>query len=65
MIDTAEYLAALTDRELLDALDVAKEDLQDAADTQQNSEWHGSCFAGVIVMAAEAQKRGISRVTKH
>lgn len=65
MIDTEEYLASLTDKELINAFEVAKVDLREAADTEQNSEWHGSCFAGVLVFATEVQKRGLSICTVH
>lgn len=63
MIDTEDYLAALTDKELLAQLEIAKTDLQQAAHEQNNSEWHGSCFAGVIVLATEVQKRGLIAAT--
>lgn len=60
-----EYLADLSDDELITQARTAHDDLAEAARTQRNSEWHETCFAGVMVFAGELTKRGLSLATKH
>lgn len=63
--EAQEYLADMSDSDLVAALDVAKTDLTQAAATQPESEWHQSCFAGVLMFCMEMQKRGINVATVH
>jgi hypothetical protein len=54
-----------SEAELREALEEAKRDLQNAARDEPESEWHEACFAGVLVLAAELQSRGLSASTVH
>jgi hypothetical protein len=54
-----EHLAGMTDAQLIAAFKEAESDLKKAATEQPESEWHQSCFAGLLVFAGELSKRGI------
>jgi hypothetical protein len=50
-------LASLTDAELAVCLKTAAADLWKAAEDDHDSEWHGACFAAVIVYCQETDLR--------
>lgn len=49
----------MTDAEVLEWAKMAEGDLQEAANTQRNSEWHDACFAACVVLSQEMTRRGI------
>lgn len=55
----------LTNLEVINFLNQAKDDLDDATRDQPESEWHQSCFAAVLVMSQEALRRGLRFGTVH
>lgn len=57
--DTSAYLANLSDAELHAATAKAVEDCKLAGATEQNSEWHESCFAACVVFSQEMSRRGL------
>ncbi len=56
-MELQEHLDSFDDQGLLQALETAREDLEIAARDQNESEWHQSCFAAVMVYANECVKR--------
>lgn len=58
-MEVQEYLSAKTDDELQLELATASRDLEVAAESEPNSEWHEACFAGCLLLAQEMSKRGI------
>lgn len=56
---TADYLANMTDADLVRVGAVAYDDTKRASEEQNNSEWHSQCFAALCVFAHEANRRGI------
>lgn len=52
-------VSTYSDKELKSAFDEAKIDLENAANTERNSEWHEACFAAVIILAQEIARRRI------
>lgn len=54
-----EMIQNWSNQKLREEFDIAVFALKDAAEKQNNSEWHQSCFAAVMVMAAEFSARGI------
>jgi hypothetical protein len=66
MSDTVqEYMESLTDDELKAAFKAAEADLAEASTQEPNSEWHQSCFAGLVLYGAELTKRGIRLAPLH
>jgi hypothetical protein len=64
-MNAREFLHDLTDAELLAKVEEAKTDLSNAAEDEPNSEWHGSCFAGLLMLCQEASRRGLKLATTH
>jgi hypothetical protein len=58
-----DYIASLSDQTLIDKMEVAWADLKEAAEKQNQSEWHQSCFAACVMFAKEMGKRGLKRST--
>jgi len=58
-------IADLSDAELIEAANTARDDLAKAAADEPEGEWHQACFAGVLVYAGELQKRGLKLATFH
>jgi len=56
-----EYLSTLTNTELTSLLDTAYNDLKKVSKGEPNSDWHSECFAAVVVLCQESNKRGIKR----
>lgn len=54
-----ETVLSLPDEQLKEWLEMAKLDLEHAANSEPDSEWHQSCFAAVCMIAQELVKRGI------
>jgi len=65
VIETNDYLRSLNDKELKAAADEAYADLIKAADEDNNSEWHGTCFAALLCFCNELNKRDIKTSTIH
>jgi hypothetical protein len=59
------YLDDLSDEELKAAFHVAYADCMEAGEKEKDSEWHQSCFAGLLTYSTELHKRGIVLGTKH
>ena len=57
--DMNEYLASLSNDDLLRKLREAGADLELAATTQRDSDWHSECFAAAVVYSQEAGRRRI------
>ena len=55
------YLAGIGDDDLLCRMREAGADLEHAAESEPDSEWHAACFAGALVYAQEASRRGLPR----
>jgi len=53
------YLASLSNIELLWRAETCEKDLHEAAEKENNSEWHGSCFAAMILFCQELNRRGL------
>lgn len=49
-------LGKLTDQELIELTKQAYKDTQEA---EQNSEWHGSCFAALVLFSKELSNRDL------
>lgn len=64
-MDIENYLSELTDEQLIAAVKMAETDLANAASENPNSEWHQSCFAGLIIYAGEIRKHGLKVATVH
>lgn len=60
-----EHLSELSEEALKSAFKQAESDLAEAAAQQPNSEWHQSCFAGLLIYGGELAKRGIFLGTRH
>ena len=58
-------LREMSDDELKTAFEIAKHDLQKAADEDKDSEWHEICFAGTATIAFEIIHRGLLNGTVH
>lgn len=54
-----DYLASLTDEQLLKNADMAHADVIKAAEEDRNSEWHAECFAGLFYYCTEMNRRGL------
>jgi len=65
VIETNDYLSSLSDKELQAAADEAYADLIKAAHTDNNSEWHSTCFAALFCFCNELNKRGLKTSTIH
>lgn len=57
-----EYHASLSDEELREKLNTAVLDLEVAAMTQQGSDWHDCCFAGVVALCFEQNRRATEKL---
>lgn len=53
-------LCTISDQDLLDAVKEACADCNEAAEDDANSEWHESCFAAVVVLTREIQRRALN-----
>jgi hypothetical protein len=60
-----EYLAGLSNEQLMAAFKQAEADLAAVAADEPNSEWHQACFAGVLIYAQEMNKRGLRNAALH
>jgi hypothetical protein len=65
MMSSKEYLSSLSDDELREHIVMAKVDLTVAAEDSPESEWHQACFAGLVMLAQEASKRGLTLASAH
>ena len=54
-----KFLTVLSDIEILEMTEMAYSDLKKAANEQNNSEWHMSCFAAVYILSCEMKDRGL------
>lgn len=63
--DVSAYLATFSNAELIAATKEAKSDLEKASRDQPDSEWHSSCFAGLLVYAREMSERGLTMASIH
>lgn len=52
----------MSDYELIAWCSQAKEDLEDAATNQPQSDWHATCFAALYQIACEMNRRGLKAV---
>jgi hypothetical protein len=55
----------MSNEELKAFVKEAGEDLEKAAETERNSEWHEACFAAVLMGTMEMNRRGIQMATVH
>lgn len=60
--DMNAYLAALSDEELQEKLEIAALDLEVASLTQQGSDWHDCCFAGFVALCFEQNRRATEKL---
>lgn len=60
-----EYLASIGDASLLARFAEARDDLEEAAAQERESERHQACFAAVIVFGQEARRRGLKLGASH
>lgn len=58
---TVQQIKDYTDEQLLNITEEIYSDLQNAAETQPNSEWHEDCFGAMCVAAQEMNARGLKR----
>jgi len=61
-MNVQEFLDGLTDKELMEGLNEAIDDLKKVSIEQNNSEWHESCFAGAIIFSTEAARRNLVKL---
>lgn len=54
-----QYISDLSREDLIAKFDQAKQDLEEAATSQRNSEWHQECFAACLLLGDEMRKRKI------
>lgn len=54
-----KWLKSLKDEQLKEFSEQVYADLEKASIEENNSEWHESCFAVMVVVAQEATRRGI------
>lgn len=59
------HLLAMSDAEVLVALELATKDVMEAAANQPDSEWHQTCFAGAMVLCIEMERRCVKNITYH
>lgn len=52
-------LTELADTELVAAMNTARDDCAEAANTEPNSEWHEACFAACFLYGQEILRRGL------
>ncbi len=52
-------ISEMNDKELLSWLAIANADLALVSKNDPNSEWHEECFAATVLLAQEANKRGV------
>lgn len=57
--DVSAYMASFTDDELISAAKECADDLTRASKDEPESEWHESCFAGMLCYARELNARGL------
>lgn len=58
-MDIKEMIEGWSNEKLREEFDIAVVALKDSAENQNNSEWHESCFAAVLLMGDELAARGI------
>lgn len=60
--NTREFIQGMSDQELMQWMDDAVEDCNEAAESAPNSEWHEACFAAVCLLVEEIARRGLGEV---
>jgi hypothetical protein len=58
-VSVREYIASLSDDDLIKRTGIAMDDLTEASHKQNNSEWHQSCFAATVLYCEEMSRRGL------
>jgi hypothetical protein len=58
-MDIEQYISNLSREDLIAKFDQAKQDLEEAATSQRNSEWHHGCFAACLLLGDEMRRRNI------
>ena len=60
-----EYIAALSDQQLLDSFDEAVSDCKQAGEEDKDSERHQECFAAVMYLSHEVGNRKLRGPVVH